>query len=87
MARFHFVEDYERLVASLIRDYPLGEAMSRAVGGNYNEIGAIERDLLVYAGLKNGMSLVDFGCGSGRLGHALGSSLDISYVGIDIVPT
>jgi predicted TPR repeat methyltransferase len=85
LAEFHFVEDYERLVQSLIDTYPLDEAMARAVGGAYEAVGQIERDVLRFAGLRDGMSLVDLGCGSGRLAHALGRSMRICYLGIDIV--
>jgi hypothetical protein len=46
MARFHFVEDYQRLVTQLIATKPLDEAMSLAVGGSFLEIGTVERDLL-----------------------------------------
>ena len=42
MAQFHFVEEYEKHVAQLIKDYPLDEAMRLAVGGGFQEIGAIE---------------------------------------------
>jgi ubiquinone/menaquinone biosynthesis C-methylase UbiE len=85
MAQFHFVEDYERLVAQLIKDHPLDEAMSLAVGGRYQEVGAIEADIMRYAGLKDGMSLIDLGCGSGRLAWALSQSMNIEFAGIDIV--
>jgi ubiquinone/menaquinone biosynthesis C-methylase UbiE len=85
MAQFHFVEDYEKYVAKLIRDYPIDEAMSHAVGGQYDLIGQIEAALLQKLGLANGMRLVDIGCGSGRLAAALHGKADISYVGIDIV--
>src|SRR5208283_1568437 len=85
MAQFHFVEDYERLVAHLIETYPLDEAMSRAVGGGFQEIGAIEAEVMRYAGLKDGMRLIDLGCGSGRLASVLGQSMKIEYTGIDIV--
>ena len=85
MAQFHFVTDYENLVLSLLRNYPLDEAMSCAVGGEYETIGAIEAQLLSDVGLKDGMSLVDLGCGSGRAAFALGKLLEISYTGIDIV--
>jgi SAM-dependent methyltransferase len=84
LAQFHFVEDYERLVAHLVSTLPLDEAMSQAVGGGF-AVGAIERDILQYAGLRNGMSLLDLGCGSGRLAKALGSSMKIGYTGLDIV--
>jgi len=46
MAQFHFIEDYERHVAHLIKKYPIDEAMSLAIGGSYQEIGTIEADIL-----------------------------------------
>ena len=85
MAQFHFVEDYEKLVASLISSFPIDDAMSRAVGGGYELYGNVEAVLLKQAGLADGMRLVDMGCGSGRLASVLHATMRISYVGIDIV--
>lgn len=86
MARFHFVEDYERLVSQLIADHPIDDAMEMAVGGAFEAIGKIEVDVLKYAGLRSGMSILDMGCGSGRLASALGKSdLQVDYLGVDIV--
>jgi SAM-dependent methyltransferase len=85
MAQFHFVEDYEKMVSALIERFPIEEAMSRAVGGAYDEIGPIEVEVLRYAGLQDGMSLIDFGCGSGRLASVLSQSLNVEYTGIDVV--
>lgn len=85
MAEFHFVEDYEKYVAELIRTYPIDEAMAHAVGGNYELFGAIESGLLRALGLRDGMRMVDLGCGSGRLATALHADMKIAYVGIDIV--
>lgn len=85
MAEFHFVEDYEKYVAQLIRDYPIDEAMTHAVGGNYDHFGRVEAGLLRGLGLKDGMRVVDLGCGSGRLSTALHASMKISYFGTDIV--
>jgi SAM-dependent methyltransferase len=86
MAQFHFVEDYEKLVASLIAAHPIDEAMARAVGGgDYGIFGHIEFEILKAAGLKDGMRVVDLGCGSGRLAAALHQGAEVSYVGIDIV--
>lgn len=85
MAQFHFVEDYEKLIKRLIKKYPLDEAMSIAVGGQYELIGQIEAHLLCRQGLADGMRLVDLGCGSGRLPSALHKIVNISYIGIDIV--
>ena len=85
VADFHFVQDYERLVANLVAAHPIDEAMSLAVGGGYDLLGQIEREILRYIGLRDGMTVVDLGCGSGRLSHALGKAFKIEYTGIDIV--
>lgn len=85
MATFHFVEDYERVVRDLIRQHPIDEAMSLAVGGSYEEIGRIEYAILRYAGLTEGQSVVDLGCGSGRLAFALSRGLTVNYTGLDVV--
>ncbi len=79
----HYVRDYEKHVAKLIAKHPIDEAMSLAVGGSYQKIGLIEKRLLDYAGLRPGMSLVDIGCGSGRLAATL--SDEIEYLGTDVV--
>ena len=81
----HFVRDYERFVRGLLRRKHLDEAMSVAVGGGYDQMGAVEADILRWVGLGDGMAVVDFGCGSGRLAHALGKRCNIDYVGIDVV--
>jgi SAM-dependent methyltransferase len=85
VAKFHFVEDYERHVAHLLANHPLDVAMSLAVGGSYDAIGAIEKSILVYAGLRDSMSLIDLGCGSGRLTTVLGREMKINYLGLDVV--
>jgi ubiquinone/menaquinone biosynthesis C-methylase UbiE len=86
MAKFHFTEDYERLVRRLMWKYPMHEAMSRAVGGGtYEQIGEVEACIVAHAGLRDGQSLVDLGCGSGRLASALGQRIAIEYCGIDVV--
>ncbi len=85
MAKFHFVEDYERYVAALVKSHPIDEAMALAVGGDYEQIGKVERLILEYAGLEDGMSVVDLGCGSGRLANSLGRACKVEYLGIDVV--
>ena len=67
----HFIEDYRELVRSLIAHYPLDEAMSRAVGGDFQALGEIEKQLLIRYGLKPEQTLLDIGCGSGRLAKRL----------------
>jgi SAM-dependent methyltransferase len=62
------------------------EAMAAAVGGEFEAVGAIERFLLVQWGLRDGDYLVDVGCGSGRLAHALDGHFTGRYLGTDVVP-
>ena len=86
MAQFHFVEDYEKLVAHMIATHPIDEAMALVVGGgDFGIFGGMEADILEAAGLAEGMRVVDLGCGSGRLAAALHGRGKYSYVGIDIV--
>lgn len=86
--QFHFVRDYRALVRRLMTEYPLDEAMERAVGGQFKTMGAVERQLLVQSGLKPGHAIIDVGCGSGRLAMALASYLTApdAYLGTDVVP-
>src|SRR6476660_2563804 len=69
--KFHFLEDYRALVRDLIARYPLPEAMSRAVGGSYDALGEVEKQLLIGYGLLPTHTLIDVGCGAGRLAKAL----------------
>jgi len=86
MAQFHFVEDYERLIAHMIATHPIDEAMALAVGGGpYETFGQMEADILAAAGLVEGMRVIDLGCGSGRLAATLHGRGKYSYVGIDII--
>jgi ubiquinone/menaquinone biosynthesis C-methylase UbiE len=85
-AKFHFVDDYRALVRDLTARYPLAEAMSRAVGGSYDALGEIEKQMLIGYGLEPAHSLVDVGCGSGRLAKALVPYLTAGrYLGTDVV--
>ncbi|TMG84665.1 MAG: class I SAM-dependent methyltransferase [Betaproteobacteria bacterium] len=84
--RFHFVRDYRRLVRDLLAKYPLQQAMSLAVGGNYDAIGEVEKQILLGLGLQPGHTLIDVGCGSGRLAKALVPHLGPGrYFGTDIL--
>jgi SAM-dependent methyltransferase len=86
MTKRHFIDEYTTLVRDLMARYPLDEAMSIAVGGGYDEAGPSEVRALQACGLEDGMSIIDFGCGSGRLAKHLGLTFErIEYLGIDIV--
>jgi ubiquinone/menaquinone biosynthesis C-methylase UbiE len=86
MPSVHFVEDYERYLDGLLSQYPLDEAMSLAVGGDYDRIGAMEADIVAMSGLSDEMFVLDLGCGSGRTAtHIAARFPGISYTGIDVV--
>lgn len=85
-ASAHFVRDYRAMVRRLMADHPVDEAMSLAVGGDYETAGASLAAVLRNQGLREGMGLFDLGCGSGRLAHVLGAGAKIDYLGTDVVP-
>ncbi len=87
MSEFHFTEDYREHVRKLIKNNDIDTAMSLAVGGHWEEMGVQQSKLVQSEGIKSGMEILDFGCGSGRLAHALAKDVDLkSYVGVDIIP-
>ncbi|HEY2743030.1 MAG TPA: class I SAM-dependent methyltransferase [Polyangia bacterium] len=77
---------YQRLVTDLKKTMSEDEAMSRAVGGAFAEVGALELALLQQLGLADGQYVVDVGCGSGRLAKPLSLAFKGDYLGIDVVP-
>lgn len=84
--KYYFVEEYEQHVAQLVQDHDLDQAMSLAVGGHYESMGQNLLNVAVHSGLKDGMSVLDFGCGSGRLSTQMARSFKLeSYLGIDLV--
>ncbi len=83
---FHFVADYNDLVRHLIATNDRKTAMSLAVGGNWDKIGKKLSLLAQDLGLKSGMNVLDFACGSGRFAHYLSKDVEVPrYVGIDVV--
>jgi len=83
---FHFTVDYRRHVQNLIEDNDIDTAMSLAVGGQWEEMGIKLSKFVQEQGVRSGMDVLDFGCGSGRLAYALAKEVDLkSYVGLDIV--
>lgn len=72
---------YRRLVGNLAASS--SQAMSLAVGGQYESFGFLMREILIGAGLRDSSYLIDVGCGSGRLAHVLSVE---RYLGTDVVP-
>ena len=62
------------------------QALRRAIGGEFEAMGQIERDLLISQGLRPDGFVVDVGCGSGRLAHPLSAYLNGPYLGTDVEP-
>ena len=78
MAEFHFIEDYRQLVRRLMATHDIDEAMSLAVGGDWENMGRNLSRFVQSLGLKPGMKVLDFGCGSGRLAYAIQKSCSIA---------
>ena len=81
-----FRKAHRRLLKQLRSSYTNDEAVKLAVGGEFEAIGLLLRDALVFHGLKPNDYLIDVGCGSGRLARPLSEYLTGRYLGIDVVP-
>ncbi|MFL6228773.1 MAG: class I SAM-dependent methyltransferase [Pyrinomonadaceae bacterium] len=77
---------YAKLVSDLKGKHPYDDAMRLAVGGEFEQIGRIEFELLRSCGLKSDDYLIDIGCGSGRLAKPLSADHAGKYLGTDISP-
>jgi SAM-dependent methyltransferase len=89
--RFDFVASYQEQSTKLLEDSgDRVRALQAAIGADDEEgfiaIGQLQRALLVHAGLREDCSLVEIGCGSGRLAVQLRDWLRGPYVGTDVVP-
>lgn len=81
---------YNRYVESLTADKETTayeQAMQQAIGGAFDRVGVIERELIIQYGLQPNDYLIDVGCGSGRLAKPLAAYLQGNYLGFDIVPS
>jgi len=83
--KLDFVQSYNRLARDLGKQHDQNLAMSLGVGGNFDAVGILERELLIQHGLRPGDYLIDVGCGSGRLSKPLARYLSGKYLGIDVV--
>jgi SAM-dependent methyltransferase len=59
----------------------------KIIGGEFEAFGTIEAAILRHYGLRASDSLVDIGCGAGRLTRALAPWFEGSYLGTDVVPS
>jgi SAM-dependent methyltransferase len=62
------------------------EAMKLAIGAQFEAYGQIEVDMLRFFGLADHATLIDVGCGCGRLAIPLSKTHQGTYLGTDVVP-
>jgi len=80
------LKEYKDHFASLAKRHSTDTIYSQAVGGEFSAVGQLELELLVSLGLRDGQSIVDVGCGSGRLAYQLSRHSRVAYIGCDVVP-
>jgi len=84
--QLRYILGYERMVDAYCAELPEDEAMAAVVGGRFEIMGLLEYQVLRQFGLADGDRVVDIGCGSGRLAHALARLPAAYYLGLDVVP-
>jgi SAM-dependent methyltransferase len=83
----YYVRDYRRLFQTMQhRHGSLEDAILKATGAADLDFGKVQLSILNSAGLRDTGYVIDVGCGTGRLGLALGCFPNIKYMGIDVVP-
>ncbi len=83
----NFFKSHNKQMKDLLKAHEEeANAMSIAVGGHFEAVGLLEYFLLVQNGLHRSHTVIDIGCGSGRLAVQLREYLEGTYIGIDVVP-
>lgn len=77
-----FKKQYEHLWGNIRGEK---NAHEKAVGGDFDAVGYLEFQLLRSVGLQRDSSIVDVGCGSGRLASQLAPWLTGPYLGTDVL--
>ena len=81
-----YVETYTKHFRELVAQYGTDYAMELIVGGEYDAVGALEESALLNLGLRPEHTVVDVGCGTGRLSSRLAPFLKGKFVGTDVLP-
>ena len=74
---------YGNWMRRTMRPFPSDASLRRALGSDFEAMGAIQLAILRHYGLRADASVVDVGCGPGRLAHALDGFLTGPYLGTD----
>ncbi len=82
----NFFKSYNKHTRDLLQAHDEAKAMSLAVGGHFEAVGSLEYFLLLENGLMREHTVIDVGCGSGRLAFQLKEYLKGLYIGMDVVP-
>jgi SAM-dependent methyltransferase len=80
-----YVVSYRTHLARLVETHGREAAMEWVVGGQYAQIGILESSALRTLGLRPEHTVVDIGCGSGRLPFKLRDYLSGRFIGTDIL--
>lgn len=86
MSKTSYTDYIDSLENQLGDSHSHDEIMHQAVGGAFEIVGALERELLIQQGLRPDGYVVDVGCGSGRLAQPLAEYLRGRYLGVDVAP-
>ena len=86
MSKLTLGSAYRQFVKTLSKSHDRDRAMEIAVGGQFDAVGQIEREILIHHGLQPDGYVIDVGCGSGRLAKPLAQYLKGPYLGIDVYP-
>jgi ubiquinone/menaquinone biosynthesis C-methylase UbiE len=81
-----YFQRYVSFTEKIKGQYDDKAAYEAAVGGDFITVGKLELALLKKLGLFTTSSVVDAGCGSGRLALQLAPFPQVSYLGTDVVP-
>lgn len=82
----HYRTSYQGKTDALRSELAEDQAVSLAVGGSFEAAGVLEFCLLRQQGLRPEHSVIDVGCGAGRLAYQLRDYLTGPYLGTDVVP-
>lgn len=85
MEKPEYVTTYNEHLALLKAAHGEDRAMELVVGGKFIETGIVESSLLLHLGLKPTHTLIDIGCGSGRLAYPLRTYLTGKFIGTDLL--